>query len=159
MCGLFGWISYRCRLEAADLAGARAATALLVHRGPDHQGEWFDGHTYMGHRRLSIIYGKRGILDLTHSRLFTFGTFTRLFEQVGLRSAGDARCPSPVSLGGRGRRGGSRVAGTEQRDDSNQSLVVLVSDSGGGTSTTGARVSAGSSAPPFHDALGCAGGS
>jgi len=28
-------------------------------------------------------YGKRGILDLTHTRLFTFGTFKRLFEQSG----------------------------------------------------------------------------
>src|SRR6185436_4003552 len=28
-------------------------------------------------------YGKRGILDLTHTRLFTFGTFRRLFEQSG----------------------------------------------------------------------------
>tara|TARA_B100000315_G_scaffold245321_1_gene271058 strand:- start:183 stop:1727 length:1545 start_codon:yes stop_codon:yes gene_type:complete len=28
-------------------------------------------------------YGKRGILDLTHTRLFTFNSFRRLFEQAG----------------------------------------------------------------------------
>jgi glycosyltransferase involved in cell wall biosynthesis len=28
-------------------------------------------------------YGKRGILDITHKRLFTFGTFRRLFRQAG----------------------------------------------------------------------------
>jgi hypothetical protein len=38
--------------------------------------------------RLMLLFGqfnysKRGILDLTHARLFTFGTFRRLFEQSG----------------------------------------------------------------------------
>lgn len=32
-------------------------------------------------------YGKRGILDLTHTRLFTFASFRRLFEQGGFRIA------------------------------------------------------------------------
>lgn len=43
-------------------------------------------------------YGKRGILDLTHTRLFTFKTFKRLFEQAGF----DVKCiegiPVPVKL-------------------------------------------------------------
>ena len=55
MCGLFGWVSYDRMLGAQDIARARAATALLAHRGPDYQGEWFDDHSYLGHRRLSII--------------------------------------------------------------------------------------------------------
>lgn len=55
MCGLFGWVSYGDGVTDARLAGARAATRLLSHRGPDHQGEWSDAHTYMGHQRLSII--------------------------------------------------------------------------------------------------------
>ena len=34
-------------------------------------------------------YGKRGILDLTHTRLFTFESFRRLFEQGGFRVAAE----------------------------------------------------------------------
>ncbi len=46
-------------------------------------------------------YGKRGILDLTHTRLFTFRTFRRLFEQSGyevLRLRG-VPAPFPLALG------------------------------------------------------------
>lgn len=28
---------------------------VMVHRGPDHGGQWFGGHAALGHRRLSII--------------------------------------------------------------------------------------------------------
>src|SRR5579859_4707078 len=55
MCGIFGWVSYRKGLGPEELCQARAATALLAHRGPDNQGEWHDRHVFMGHRRLSII--------------------------------------------------------------------------------------------------------
>jgi asparagine synthase (glutamine-hydrolysing) len=55
MCGLFGWVSYRRGLGEIERDRARSATALLAHRGPDSQGEWFDGNVFMGHRRLSII--------------------------------------------------------------------------------------------------------
>lgn len=55
MCGIFGWISYQKGLSPEQLRQAAAATALLAHRGPDHQGQWNDPHTFIGHRRLSII--------------------------------------------------------------------------------------------------------
>lgn len=55
MCGLFGWISFTRPLSEADADAARRATALLAHRGPDHQGEWRSERVYMGHRRLNII--------------------------------------------------------------------------------------------------------
>jgi asparagine synthase (glutamine-hydrolysing) len=55
MCGIFGWISWRKGLGAKELIQARAATALLAHRGPDNQGEWHDDNVFMGHRRLNII--------------------------------------------------------------------------------------------------------
>jgi hypothetical protein len=48
-------------------------------------------------------YGKRGILDLTHTRLFTFGTFRRLFDQSGydvLKMIG-VPAPFPLALGDR----------------------------------------------------------
>jgi glycosyltransferase involved in cell wall biosynthesis len=43
-------------------------------------------------------YGKRGILDLTHSRLFTFSSFRRLFEQGGFRVRQIRGIPGPFPL-------------------------------------------------------------
>jgi SAM-dependent methyltransferase len=43
-------------------------------------------------------YGKRGILDLTHTRLFTFGTFRRLFEQSGFEVLEIRGVPAPFPL-------------------------------------------------------------
>src|SRR3954452_7178542 len=43
-------------------------------------------------------YGKRGILDLTHTRLFTFQSFRRLFEQGGFRVAATRGIPGPSPL-------------------------------------------------------------
>jgi glycosyltransferase involved in cell wall biosynthesis/SAM-dependent methyltransferase len=43
-------------------------------------------------------YGKRGILDLTHTRLFTFESFRRLFEQSGFRVKEVRGIPGPFML-------------------------------------------------------------
>ena len=43
-------------------------------------------------------YGKRGILDLTHTRLFTFSSFRRLFEQNGFRVLQAKGIPAPFPL-------------------------------------------------------------
>lgn len=43
-------------------------------------------------------YGKRGILDLTHTRLFTFKTFKRLFEQAGFDVIHIEGIPAPIKL-------------------------------------------------------------
>ncbi len=43
-------------------------------------------------------YGKRGVLDLTHSRLFTFESFRRLFEQAGFRVVEARGIPGPFPL-------------------------------------------------------------
>ena len=43
-------------------------------------------------------YGKRGILDLTHCRLFTFSSFRRLFEQGGFRVREMRGIPGPFPL-------------------------------------------------------------
>lgn len=47
-------------------------------------------------------YGKRGILDLTHTRLFTFATFRRLFEQSGFEvlEMRGVPAPFPLAVGG-----------------------------------------------------------
>ncbi|MFL6278794.1 MAG: bifunctional glycosyltransferase/class I SAM-dependent methyltransferase [Vicinamibacterales bacterium] len=43
-------------------------------------------------------YGQRGILDLTHTRLFTFATFRRLFEQSGFEVLEMRGVPAPFPL-------------------------------------------------------------
>lgn len=43
-------------------------------------------------------YGKRGILDLTHTRLFTFPSFKSLFEQNGFRIVQESGIPAPYPL-------------------------------------------------------------
>jgi glycosyltransferase involved in cell wall biosynthesis len=43
-------------------------------------------------------YGSRGILDLTHSRLFTFGSLRRLFEQAGYEVIETRGIPAPFPL-------------------------------------------------------------
>ncbi len=43
-------------------------------------------------------YGKRGILDLTHTRLFTFGSMLRALEQAGFSIAGVEGVPGPLPL-------------------------------------------------------------
>jgi SAM-dependent methyltransferase len=43
-------------------------------------------------------YGKRGILDLTHTRLFTFQSFRRLFEQGGFRVLETRGIPGPFAM-------------------------------------------------------------
>ena len=54
------------------------------------------------HRAMLILgqfnYGKRGILDLTHTRLFTFKTFKRLFEQAGFDVVHMEGIPAPYKL-------------------------------------------------------------
>jgi glycosyltransferase involved in cell wall biosynthesis len=43
-------------------------------------------------------YGSRGILDLTHTRLFTFASLRNLFEQSGYRVEGLLGIPAPFPL-------------------------------------------------------------
>lgn len=43
-------------------------------------------------------YGKRGILDITHARLFTFASLRRLFEQAGFRVIEQRGIPGPFPL-------------------------------------------------------------
>ncbi len=43
-------------------------------------------------------YGKRGILDLTHTRLFTFGSFRRTLEQAGFEVLEVIGIPGPFPL-------------------------------------------------------------
>ena len=51
-------------------------------------------------------YGKRGILDMTHTRLFTFGSLRALLEQGGFRIIETRGIPAPFQLA----MGNSRLA-------------------------------------------------
>jgi glycosyltransferase involved in cell wall biosynthesis len=58
------------------------------------------GNVAFGIVRLQTLlgnfnYGKRGILDLTHSRLYTFASLRRLFEQCGYRLTRVEGVPTP----------------------------------------------------------------
>ena len=53
MCGLFGALSFTTKpIEAGH---AERMSAQVARRGPDDQGEFFDGPVMLGHRRLAII--------------------------------------------------------------------------------------------------------
>jgi len=61
------------------------------------------GNVAFGITRLMLLfgefnYGKRGILDLTHSRLFTFKSLRALFEQAGYRVLRVRGVPAPFPL-------------------------------------------------------------
>ena len=43
-------------------------------------------------------YGRRGILDRTHRRLFTFGSLRKMLEQTGYRIIETRAVPAPFSL-------------------------------------------------------------
>src|SRR5258705_1439429 len=54
MCGIYG----RLDISSAQIAPVdadRSAIALLRHRGPDDQGEWYGSQICLGMRRLSVI--------------------------------------------------------------------------------------------------------
>ncbi len=53
MCAICGIVHFdRTPISASELVTMRD---VMVHRGPDHGGEWLGGHAALGHRRLAII--------------------------------------------------------------------------------------------------------
>ncbi|HTQ98990.1 MAG TPA: glycosyltransferase [Candidatus Acidoferrum sp.] len=61
------------------------------------------GNVAFGLVRLSLLlgsfrYGKRGILDMTHKRLFTFSTFRALFDECGYEVQKVIGVPAPFQL-------------------------------------------------------------
>ena len=82
--------------ELARLGDSRHGTKIVVSTG---------NVAFVVTRLMLLIgqfnYGKRGILDLTHTRLFTFSSMRRLFEQQGflvLETRG-VPAPFPMALG------------------------------------------------------------
>lgn len=54
MCGIAGYISKSDQYRP-DRKLVKKMTDQMIHRGPDAEGQWTDGHVALGHRRLSII--------------------------------------------------------------------------------------------------------
>jgi len=53
MCGLYGALSFDGKTIRSEYA--KIMSAKVARRGPDDQGEFYDGPVMLGHRRLSII--------------------------------------------------------------------------------------------------------
>ena len=51
MCALFGFFA---DIESPDSTLERMSS-ILLHRGPDYQGKYFNGKVGLGHNRLSVI--------------------------------------------------------------------------------------------------------
>jgi asparagine synthase (glutamine-hydrolysing) len=54
MCGIIGYVNTD-RQQPINEAVARAMNSAILHRGPDDEGFYFNGHVALGMRRLSII--------------------------------------------------------------------------------------------------------
>jgi glycosyltransferase involved in cell wall biosynthesis len=80
-----------------------ALRAAARSRGDRPQVIVTTGNVAFGIVRLQALlgrfnYGKRGILDLTHTRLYTFKTLRNLFEQCGFRIIDVQGIPAPFPL-------------------------------------------------------------
>ena len=95
MCGVFGLFLNR-PLDESDIALGRRGTALLRHRGPDGDGEWFDAEAgvYLGHRRLAIIdpsdaskqpMTRGGLVVSCNGELYNFRELRTILAQLGSR--------------------------------------------------------------------------
>jgi asparagine synthase (glutamine-hydrolysing) len=74
MCGITGIVTTD-RLKEEDRDLLQRMTRMLHHRGPDGEGFYFDEHTGLGHRRLSIIdldAGKQPMCNEDESVWVTF---------------------------------------------------------------------------------------
>ena len=58
MCGLYGALKFNGGPVEPGLAEAMAKK--VARRGPDDQGEWFDGPVMLGHVFFKIAVGKLG---------------------------------------------------------------------------------------------------
>ena len=56
MCGIYGQLSFKNKIGAADREECQRAVAMMQRRGPDDEGIWTDSEAcILGFRRLSIL--------------------------------------------------------------------------------------------------------
>ena len=94
MCGICGMVrAERARVLEPYFIDAMCRT--IVHRGPDEQGIYVQGHVGLGSRRLSIIDLEGGkqpvhnenktILIVSNGEIYNYPALTRMLEQKGHR--------------------------------------------------------------------------
>ena len=94
MCGIVGVMN----LDGAQVPSAllKKMTDIIAHRGPDGEGQYLDGATGLGHRRLTILdlstagaqpmEDDRGELVITYNgEVYNFGELRRELEGKGHR--------------------------------------------------------------------------
>ena len=102
--GVYDYILMLDMLEhLANPEGFLEKIYLACHFSPDSRIIASTGNIAFFPMRVSLFfgqfnYGKRGILDMTHTRLFTFKTFKRLFEQAGFDVILIEGIPAPIKL-------------------------------------------------------------
>ena len=52
MCGIYGQVRFK---DAPNGDSCLRRLSMLTHRGPDHEGRYFEGNVFLGHARLSIL--------------------------------------------------------------------------------------------------------
>jgi asparagine synthase (glutamine-hydrolysing) len=92
MCGILGFLTRRVS-DIPDLGQLRSMRDLLMHRGPDDQGEFIRSvdeegpFVYMGHRRLSIIDLASGHQPLSNENRTVWVIFNgEIYNFLELRS-------------------------------------------------------------------------
>jgi 2-polyprenyl-3-methyl-5-hydroxy-6-metoxy-1,4-benzoquinol methylase len=98
---------YVVMLDVIEHLNSPESFIKSLHKGLDQNPEAIviasSGNIGFAIPRLMLLmgqfnYGKRGILDLTHTRLFTFSSFRRLFTQNGFQVNFVAGIPGPFPL-------------------------------------------------------------
>ena len=94
MCAICGIVNFDRRpVSASELVTMRD---VMIHRGPDHGGQWVSGHVALGHRRLAIIdlselgnqpmTNEAGTVHVTfNGEIYNFPELRRELEQRGHR--------------------------------------------------------------------------
>ena len=107
MCGIAGIIS-RATLSQAQIDKVKRVNELLVHRGPDGEGSYGDGHVLLSMRRLSIIdlangwqplYNEeRNLVLIANGEVYNYVELRRHLEDRGHIFATGSDCETIVHL-------------------------------------------------------------
>ena len=99
-------------------------------------------------------YGKRGILDLTHTRLFTFGSFERAVKQAGFDIVERVGVPGPIPLALGDNFLSRTLMKINQAADPRFARFVLLSDVSAGQAPALAGTAAANGAGAIEEARG-----
>jgi asparagine synthase (glutamine-hydrolysing) len=85
MCGIAGFVNADHRPANPEIL--KAMTSTIAHRGPDADGQWIEGETALGHRRLSIIDVSGGAQPMANEDDTIWVTYNgEIYNEPKLRS-------------------------------------------------------------------------